>query len=91
MSDTEAQMQKLRQRFQARAGSDRVAIMTALEAEDRPRLLHLAHGLAGVAGIFGYVDIGVRASALEEAVEAAAADADVKELGKALIEALDRA
>ena len=90
MSDTEAQMQKLRQRFQARAASDCAAIIKALEAEDRPRLLHLAHGLAGVAGIFGYVDIGVRASALEEAVDVGAVDADVKELGQALIEALNR-
>ena len=90
MSDAEAQMQKLRQRFHARAASDRSAIISALEAGDRSRLLHLAHGLAGVAGIFGYAEIGGHASALEEAVDAGVDDAAVKPLGQALIEALAR-
>ena len=90
MSDAEVQMQKLRQRFQARAASDRSALISALEAGDRSRLLHLAHGLAGVAGIFGYADIGGHASALEEAVELGADDAAVKALGQELIEALGR-
>ena len=90
MSDAEAQMQKMRQRFHERAASDRSAIISALEAGDRSRLLHLAHGLAGVAGIFGYADIGGHASALEEALDAGVGDAAVKEFGQALIEALGR-
>ena len=90
MSDAEAQTQKLRQRFHERAASDRSAIISALEAGDRSRLLHLAHGLAGVAGIFGYADIGGHASALEEALDAGVGDVAVKEFGQALIEALGR-
>ena len=90
MSDAEAQMQKMRQRFHERAASDRSVIISALEAGDRSRLLHLAHGLAGVAGIFGYADIGGHASALEEALDASVGDAAVKEFGQALIEALGR-
>lgn len=90
MSDTDTQMQQLRQRFHLRAASDRVAVLSALEIGDRPRILHLAHGLAGIAGIFGYGDIGAHASVLEAAVDAGADDAVLRGLGQALIEALDR-
>ena len=91
MSGMERQMQEMRQRFQQRAASDRAAIEAALAAGDCPRLLPLAHGLAGVAGIFGYGEISSSASALEEALDADAEDEKVSLLAQALIGALDRA
>lgn len=91
MSDMEAQMQKMRERFRERAASDRAAVAAALDVGDHPRLLHLAHGLAGVAGIFGYSDISSHASALEDAVDGGAGGEKISLLAQALMEALDRA
>lgn len=90
MSDAEAQMRRLRERFLARAESDRATMISALAVGDRAGLLKLAHGLAGVAGIFGYGDISSRASALEDAVDAGAGEEMVSVLAQALIDALGR-
>lgn len=89
MSGPDARMAILRQRFHVRAAADRAAIATALEAGDRGRLLHLAHGLAGIAAIFGHADVGARAAALEEAVDQGLGDACLADPCQALIAALD--
>ena len=89
MTDPQAQMALLRERFLLRARADRAAIMAALDAGDRDRLLRLAHGLAGIAGIFGHADVGARASVLEDAVEAGEAGAALMAKARALADALD--
>lgn len=83
-------MDKLRQRFHQRAASDRVEIVTALRDSDRPGLLRLAHGLAGIAAIFGYGEVSARASELEDGVERQVNEAALADLGEALIAALDQ-
>ena len=82
-------METLRRRFHVRASDDRAGIADALRQGDRGRLLVLAHGLAGIAGIFGQGDVGNRAAALENAVEQGADEAMVQTLGDALVAALD--
>lgn len=89
MADPEGQMALLRERFHARANTDRAAILMALDAGDRAALLRLAHGLAGVAGIFGYADVSAKAAAVEEAVEVGETGDALMRKGVALIAALE--
>lgn len=89
MTEADARMALLRQRFKARASADRAAIAEALGAGDRDQLLHLAHGLAGIAGIFGHAEVGACASSVEAAIDAAEPEAELAALTQALIAALD--
>ena len=89
MSGPDQKMEMLRQRFHQRAASDRAEIAQALRQGDYPQLLRLAHGLAGIAAIFGYGEVSARASALEDGVEREFDREALAELGGALIEALD--
>jgi len=90
MSEPDRRMEMLRQRFHQRAASDSVEIQAALQRRDYPRLLHLAHGLAGIAAIFGYAEVSARASALEDGVEGGLEYPTIAKLSAALIVALER-
>lgn len=69
MNDFDAKMEALRTRFIVRAHRDRVSLNAALAARDYATLRNVAHGLAGMAGMFGYDALGAAASTLEESVE----------------------
>lgn len=62
-------MAQLRTRFAARLTGDCEAIAKAFAAGDLPRVRHLAHGLAGIAGSFGHAAVGDAAYDLEQAIE----------------------
>ena len=79
----------LKARFRVRARTDRAALEDALGAGDRAALLTLAHGLSGVAGIFGHADVSARAARVEEAIDAALDDPALAGLTADLIAALD--
>lgn len=86
---SDARMEALRRRFQDRARADGAALLIALQAEDRQRLLYLAHGLAGVAGIFGHAEISAQAAAVEAGLEAGLDEAALTHLVHRLVAALD--
>ena len=89
MSGSDQKMEMLRERFHRRAASDRAEIVVALRQGDFPQLLRLAHGLAGIAAIFGYQEVSVQASALEDGIEREVDGTALANLGGALIAALD--
>lgn len=67
--EIEQRLAQLRTRFAARLTGDREAIAKAFAAGDLPRVRHLAHGLAGIAGSFGHAAVGDAAYDLEQAIE----------------------
>lgn len=58
---------KLRDQFRKKAKEEASAISLAWArgAEGLQEVEHLAHGLAGAAGIFGFVDVGAAALAVD--------------------------
>lgn len=61
----------LRERFRARVAGDRVEL-EALAAKDMhgDELRHLVHSLAGTAGMFGFSDLSVAASEIDDQLAA---------------------
>jgi HPt (histidine-containing phosphotransfer) domain-containing protein len=86
VSGVESKLAELAARFAARAPAERVAIANALAAGDTPAVIDRAHKLAGIAGMFGHIEVGQAALALEEA---ALAGVDCEERGAALLALLD--
>jgi len=84
VSGLEDKLAEPRVRFQARAGDELAVIEAALANGDRPTIIDRAHKLAGIAGMFGYPEIGDAAFSLEQA---ALAD---EETGGALLPAGER-
>jgi len=64
---TEDVLASLRAMFTARAGQDLTVLRRALSVEPPadPALERTVHGLAGAAGLFGHVEIGSAALALD--------------------------
>jgi HPt (histidine-containing phosphotransfer) domain-containing protein len=73
-------LRQLRRLFVERSESDRLELERACRERDRETLRHLAHGLAGNGGLFGFPAISASARALELAL---AEDADWDRLGAA--------
>ncbi|HJT41576.1 MAG TPA: hypothetical protein VJ762_14700 [Sphingobium sp.] len=90
MKGADAQLEALRRRFHARARTDSASILVALKERDREKLLYLAHGLAGIAGIFGHAEIGAQAAAVEEGLEAGLDEAGLAHRALALVAALEQ-
>ena len=86
----EDRMAALRARFLADAAAQRAALSAALGADDRESMRWIAHGLAGRGGTFGYPELSEKAQELEEAIDTGGSSERLRELGKVLIEALDR-
>ena len=84
-------MAQLRVRFLTRAAAERLQLADAAERLDREELRRLAHGIAGSAGVFGFPDIGERARALEEAVDAGCGEAELSSLTVALTDLMEAA
>ena len=85
---SEDPLEPLRVRFRKRAGVESQELADALARGDMPTVERLAHGLAGVAGLFGYADIG--ALALEIDGDFARGEAPPTDTVQALIAALKR-
>ena len=68
MSEFDAKIRELAQRFAARTGVIRVELGEMREANDLVGMEDLAHRLAGIAGMFGHDRIGNAALELEQAV-----------------------
>ena len=91
MGDFEDRMAGLRLRFIDRAARDRGAVEAALAQEDRSSLRHLAHGLAGTAGIFGFAAIGQAAQQVEDLLDEDSPWTAISAAGGELVERLDQA
>lgn len=77
----------LAQKFRARATADRDKLMAAIERGDRSEAQSVAHGLAGISGIFGYTEIGRLAANLEQTI--ISGGQDLRSAIGPLLEALD--
>ena len=64
-----AKMAELSARFAARAMAECDALEAAIASGSREDVRQLAHRLSGVAAMFGHPQVGLAASALEEAAE----------------------
>ena len=79
MSPLDDKLSELRARFVRRSADEIAEIDRAMAERDRPALIERAHAIAGIAGLFGFGEIGTAAAELEEKgraggdVEAAAA------------------
>lgn len=90
MSEFDEKMEQLRTRFRARAGEDRAKLIIALQQGDRETVRHLAHGLSGSGGIFGFPEISQAAEALEDKVDSGAEPPELRVAAAALLNALVR-
>ncbi|MFN3877337.1 MAG: Hpt domain-containing protein [Brevundimonas sp.] len=81
---------ELRDRFRKKAKEEASAIRLAWArgAEGLQDVEHLAHGLAGAAGIFGFVEVGAAAVAVDGRF--AAGEVPREEEVDALVSAIDR-
>ena len=84
MSEFEERMAALRARFIERARHDHQALGEALSAQDLAAIRHVAHGLSGIAGMFGHEAIGTAAATVEDLAEAPPETADAASLDKAV-------
>jgi HPt (histidine-containing phosphotransfer) domain-containing protein len=89
MSGFGERMAQLRARFVSRAPDERARLLVAMEDMDRDALRHLSHRLSGSSGLFGFPEISLDASAVEEAVEGAD-DAELRILCSILLERLTK-
>ena len=78
-------MTALRARFVAQAQEEARAIEAQLEAGGWLNLRDISHGLSGRAGMFGCPAIGDAARAVEDAIDAGAARAEIGALVGALL------
>ena len=67
MTGWDDRMGQLRQRFVERTAADR-ALLGEDVARDGEELEGIAHRISGTAGMFGFVELGITAEALEEAI-----------------------
>lgn len=67
MSALEDKLAALRQRFVATAGGQAAELEARLGQGDLDGVRHLAHGLAGRSGMFGFGQLGEQALAVDEA------------------------
>jgi HPt (histidine-containing phosphotransfer) domain-containing protein len=65
----EERMNALRESFLLRAAGDHERIAGALDPLDLETLRTVSHKLAGIAGTFGFVEIGAAAESLEDAID----------------------
>lgn len=77
-----AKMAALRTRFIVRARQDSRHLSelagTAGNPEVRMRMVHIAHGLAGSAGVFGLAGLSRAAGVLEDAILTEASDHEIR-------------
>jgi HPt (histidine-containing phosphotransfer) domain-containing protein len=97
MKDIEARMRELTEQFITRSITRREALAAARErlvraapSEGRDEIMRLAHSLGGVAGLFGFDEIGQLATRLdEECRDTAISDARIDALCGELLTLLD--
>jgi HPt (histidine-containing phosphotransfer) domain-containing protein len=70
MSEFEARMAVLRERFRERAAQAECQIRDAMARGDREALERASHSLSGSAGIFGHAELGLAAEQVELGIEA---------------------
>lgn len=91
MTDINAALAPIRERFRSRCAEDAASLRSALAQEEDALARSLSHRLAGLAGTIGFPDISNAAADLEEAIDAALPRARVAEEAAALLALLDRA
>ena len=90
MSEFDEKMEQLRERFRSRAGEDRARLIIALEQGDRGTVRHLAHGLSGSGGVFGFPEISQAAEELEDKADEGAEAPELRVAAAPLLDALAR-
>jgi len=85
VTDFDAQIAALRERFVARMAAERVVIAAELARGGWGVVRDLCHGLSGLAGMFGLAPIGDAARAVEDAVDDGAPPEAVRELAEVLL------
>ena len=85
MTDFDAQIAALRERFVTRMAAERVVIAAELARGGWIAVRDICHGLSGLAGVFGYAPIGDAARAVEDAVDDGAGPEIVRELAAVLL------
>lgn len=90
MNDVAARMAALRRRFAASAVEQESSLRAAIHAEDRGKMIALAHHLAGAAGIFGHPELGEMARRLETSLDGGASAEAVRIEAADLLGALRR-
>ena len=89
MTGWDDKMGQLRQRFVDRTAADR-AWLGRCVPHDRGELESAAHRINGSAGMFGFVELGIAAEALEEALRDGRDEASLEELIRRLGDEMDR-
>lgn len=78
----DAAMERLRQKFSARCTAEAEFLQAYLDGShtDRQEVIRRLHGLAGIAGSFGFMELGEKAAQLERAMIAEQSESDLASL-----------
>lgn len=90
MTGFDDRMARLRERFLARAGEDRLALLEASAAGDAAAVRRVVHGLAGAGGTFGFPEVSEAAQRVEDALDEGASAEGVQPLCLELAEQLSQ-
>ena len=85
MTDFDAQISALRERFVARMATERVVIADELDRGGWGAVRDVCHGLSGLAAMFGLAPIGDAARAVEDAVDDGAPPEAIRALAAVLL------
>jgi HPt (histidine-containing phosphotransfer) domain-containing protein len=91
VSNLDAALAPIRQRFLVRCGEDAAALRAAMAIEDYNDARLLSHRIAGLAGTIGFSDISEAATNLEEAIEGPSSPNHVRDAAAVLLALLDQA
>ena len=90
MNSFDDRMTELRKRFAERSRSERDSIAAAYERRDRSELQHIAHGLAGNGGLFGFPEISRAGQMLDETLDQGVEGELLRQAVEALLTELDK-
>jgi HPt (histidine-containing phosphotransfer) domain-containing protein len=85
VTEFDARMAELRERFVTRMVAERVEIEAELARGGWGAVRDVCHGLSGLAGVFGLAPIGDAARAVEDAVNDGASAEAIRALGAVLL------
>lgn len=85
MTEFNNQIAALRRRFLDRTEGDLVTLVAAVERGDFEQIRSISHRIAGIAGVFGFPELGAKARFIEDALELGAPEEIMRPLYASLL------
>lgn len=88
MSDFDGRMAALRRQFLERTRLDLALFLAATKLGDAAEIRSISHRIAGIAGVFGYAELGRKARSVEDALDRGAPVPEMNQLYAAVVDAI---